>query len=115
LFAEVTNLIEDFFKARKAWRDKVFSACPSNLRADLLLRSSPLSPLLLEQSGVDTILTQLRTADQDLGAAFGKKAYTEKPLPGKSNKNKKRKRSNEPGQGNKPFQKHNHCAKGRER
>ncbi|EJW94879.1 hypothetical protein EVA_17013, partial [gut metagenome] len=65
LLSSVRDRTEDFFKARKACRDKVFTVCSANLRADLLLKSSPFSTQLFEQCVVDTILSELRTADKD--------------------------------------------------
>jgi len=75
LFSEVKTRTEDFFRARKARRNKVFVSCAANLRADHLLKSSPFSVLLFQQSVVDTILAELRTADKDPGLAFGKSLF----------------------------------------
>jgi len=78
LLTEVRLRTEEFFKTRKACPGKVFTACSSNFRADLLLKSTPFSALLFEQSVVDTILAELRTADKDPGSAFGKKPFPNK-------------------------------------
>ena len=59
LFTEVKFRTEDFFRARKACRMKVFAFCGANLRADLLLKSSPFSALLFQQSVVDIVLAEL--------------------------------------------------------
>jgi len=74
LLSSVKDRTQEFFKARKACRDRVFTGCSANLRADLLLKSSPFSAQLFEQSVVDTILSKLQTADKDPGSAFGKHA-----------------------------------------
>jgi len=72
LLTEVRLKTEQIFKTRKACPDKVFTACSPNSRAYLLLKSFPFLALLFEQSVIDTILAKLRTADKDLGLAFGK-------------------------------------------
>jgi len=59
LLSSVKDRTEEFFKARKACRDRVFMGCSVNLRADLLLKSSPFSTQLFKQSVVDTILSEL--------------------------------------------------------
>lgn len=51
LFMEVKLETKDLFKVKKACHDKVFTSCATNLRADLLLKSSPFSVLLFQQSG----------------------------------------------------------------
>jgi len=75
LFTEVKFLTKDFFRARKACRMKIFSSCGANLRADLLLKSSPFSAHAVPQSVIDTVLAELRTADKDPTLAFGKKSF----------------------------------------
>jgi len=102
LFTELKTRTEDFFRARKACRVRSFISCGSNLRADLLLKSSPFSVLLFQQSVVDTILAELRTADKDPGVAFGKKSV---PKPQSGAKGRKRKGKGDGGQANKSFRK----------
>jgi len=72
LLSSVKDRTEEFFKARKACRDRIFTGCSANLCADLLLKSFPFSTQLFEQSVVDTILSELRTAHKAPGSAFGK-------------------------------------------
>jgi len=78
LFTNFKYRTENFFKARKACRDKNFMSCPNNLRTDLLLKSSPFFILLFEQGVINTLLTELRTADKDLQRGFGKKSFPDK-------------------------------------
>jgi len=73
LFSEVKSWTKDFFRARKDCRTRVFVSCSSNLRVDLLLKFYPFSVLLFQQSVVDTIVAELRTADKDPATVFGKK------------------------------------------
>ena len=102
LFAEVKTRTEDFFKARKACRARAFVSCPSHLRADLLLKSSPFSVLLFQQSVVDTVLAELRTADKDPATAFGKKFI---PKGQAGSKGQKRKKKGDGGRAKKAFHK----------
>jgi len=102
LFTEIKTCTEDFFRARKACRVKSFTSCGFNLKADLLLKSSPFSVLLFQQSVVDTILAELRSADKDPVMAFGKKSV---PKGQAGSKGQKRKRKGNGGQADKSFRK----------
>jgi len=62
-----------------------------SLGAVLLLKSSPFSDLLFEQSVVDTIMADLRTVVKNPGQAFGKKSDPHKSLPGSGSRKRKRK------------------------
>jgi len=74
LFTEVKFRMEDFFRARKACRMRVFSSCRANLRADLV-KFSPFSALLFQQSVVDIVLAELQTEDKDPSLAFEKRPF----------------------------------------
>jgi len=102
LFSEVKSQTEDFFRARKACRTRAFVSCCSKLRADLLLKSSSFSVLLFQQSVINTILAELRTADKDPATAFGKKFV---PKGQAGSKGQKRKRKGDGGRAKKSFQK----------
>jgi len=104
LLSSVRDRTEEFFKARKACREKVFAGCTANLRADLLLKSSPFSSQLFEQGVVDTILSELRTADKDPGSAFGKRsAYDRSRSRSTSRGGSKRGKKSGAGPSFKPF------------
>jgi len=89
LFREVKMRTEDFFRARKACRVKVFSSFGTNLRADLLMKSFPFSVLAFLQSVVDTVLAELRSADKDPTVAFGRKSFLKSQVGSKGQKRKK--------------------------
>jgi len=102
LCTEVKNKTEDFFRARKACRVKVFSSCGANLSANLLMKASPFSILLFQQSVVDTVLAELRSADKDPTVAFGKKSFPKNQV---GSKRQKRKNTGGGSRQNKSFRK----------